>query len=85
MKASATTIDLLTYKIETLEKRIEQLEAAREGREKELLTLLVNMLSNKEQPPPTEYHAEKKCTKATTSQQQSAFSIISAGRRRTMV
>jgi septal ring factor EnvC (AmiA/AmiB activator) len=85
MKASATTIDLLTYKIETLEKRIEQLETAREGREKELLTLLVNMLSNKEQPPPTEYHAEKKCTKASTSQQQSAFSIISAGRRRTMV
>jgi len=84
MKASATTLDLLTYKIETLEKRIEQLEAAREGREKELLNLLVSMLNKKEkeiQSPESVEHS----TKCAHDPKQSSFSIISSGRRRTMV
>lgn len=86
MKASATTLDLLTYKIETLEKRIEQLEAAREGREKELLTLLVSMLNNKDniatQPSSQGETSVKKCNHDS---KHPAFSIISAGRRRTLV
>ena len=89
MKASATHIDLLTYKIDTLEKRIEQLEAAREGREKELLALLVGMLNNKDsstpQQSPSEHEPAPVVKKCTHDSKQSTFSIISSGRRRTMV
>lgn len=88
MKSSSTaTVELLNYKVDSLERRIEQLEASREAREKELISMLIKVLGKGDARGTgtvAELPEPKTCDSKNKIKHES-FSLIPTGRRRTLL
>lgn len=90
-KDQTTIVDLLSYKIDALEKRINFLEISRESRERELLNVLINILGKDSQQLSSP--SLETPTKPLSSQPQSKSQVessnmdnlISMARRRTIL